>query len=216
MNKTNVVYREVAEAVLVNRKTALVGREIAKRIGASPDTVSSALTPLKKIGAIAMYRRHFEVVNFKKLLLVWAVNRKFDRDISYRTYVEVKDIQEIEDRLPGEIAYTNYSGYVKLFGNDASSYGEVYVYASESAMKEIKIRFPPKNISKGSEYSNLIVLKPDGVLGKRIIDRELTNSSVSLPQLYVDLWTNGSWYAYEFLKKLEKRIDDAYANAILE
>ena len=67
-----------------------------------------------------------------------------------------------------------------------------------------------------SDYTNLVVMKPDGELARRIDSHSLSHSSVSLPQLYVDLWNSNTWYAYEFLKKLEKRIDDIYAKAVLE
>lgn len=40
--------------------------------------------PLKKAGIAAMYRRHFEIPNFDKLLAYWAVDRKFDKDIVYQ------------------------------------------------------------------------------------------------------------------------------------
>jgi hypothetical protein len=60
------------------------------------------------------------------------------------------------------------------------------------------------------------VLKPDRLLGEQIKRHKLERSSVSLPQLYADLWNTNTWYAHDFLDKLEKRIDDTYAKAILE
>lgn len=217
MNKTNMVYRYVAESVLANRKARLVVRGIAKELGISPDTVSNAIAPLKRIGAVSMYRRHFEVVAFKKLLVFWAVNRKFERDITYATYVHIKSVEELENYMPDEIAFTGFSGYCKNFQNNAADYGEVYVYAGESSITEIKKRFPKNtNSPMGGTYNNLIVLRPDKILEKKIETHALDNSSVSLPQLYVDLWNNRSWMAYEFMKKLEEKIDDIYEKAILE
>lgn len=214
MNKSGMVYRHIAEELLKNRKANLVEREIARTLGISPNTVSRALAPLKRIGAAQLYRTYFNIYDWKKLLLFWAVNRKIDRDIIYRTYYKTGDISRIEDRLPGSIAYTSFSAYVKNFGNDASSYSEVYAYAPEQELKEIAQRFPPMVGPHG--YSNLIILKPDYVLEKRIVEGTLAHSSVSLPQMYVDLWNNNTWYAYEFMKKLEPRISDLYAKAILD
>jgi predicted DNA-binding transcriptional regulator len=217
MNKTNIVYRHVAEKVLANRKARLVVRGIAKELGISPDTVSNAIAPLRRIGAVSMYSRHFEVVAFKKLLVYWAVNRKFERDIVYATYVPIKGIEEIENYMPDEIAFTNFSGYCKNFPNDAADYGEVHVYAGEDSTSEIKRRFPKNtNAPRSGAYNNLIILKPDGVLEEKIEKHTIVNSSVSLPQLYVDLWNNSSWMAYEFIKKLEEKIDGIYEKAILE
>ncbi len=212
MNKSGIVYRHILEQALANRRSKFVEREIARRLGISPDTVNNAVAPLKGIGAVAMYRRHFEVLDFKKLLLFWAVHRKLERDVIYSSYVRIKDVSEIEDKLPDSIAYTEYSAYTKNFGNDASDYSEVYVYADDATRREIARRFP----SQWKDHHNLVVLKPDPVLEKRIADKKLVHSSVSMPQMYVDLWNNSTWYAYEFVKKLEKRIDDAYAKAVLE
>lgn len=214
MDKSGVVYRHIAEELLENRKARFVEREMARQLGMSPDTVSRAVKPLKRIGTATVYRTYFEVHNLSKLLLFWAVNRKLDRDIIYRTYVQTKDVKEIEDRMPGEVAYTEFSAYTKLFGNDVASYSEVYAYATEHARIEIGRRFKAPEMHNG-RY-NLILLKPDKVLEGKIMKDELWHSSVSIPQIYVDLWNNNTWYAAEFLKKLEKRIGDKYAKAVLE
>jgi hypothetical protein len=216
MNKNGIIYRHIAETLLKNRKEKFTERGIARSMKISPNTVSYAIAPLKKIGAVQVYRTYFEIANFKKLLLFWSVNRKFDKDIVYSTYLGIKEVSEIENHLPNEIAYTNFSGYTKLFGNDAAAYGEVYVYAAEKSLTEIKERFGIQKDREGSSYKNLIVLKPDTILEERILKRELIHSTVSLPQLYVDLWNNNTWNANTFITKLEKRIDDIYAKAILE
>lgn len=214
MNKAGIAYRHITEKLLENRKAKFVERELARQLGMSPDTVSNAIKPLKKIGIATVYRTYFEVHNLSKLLVFWAVNRKIEKDVSYRTYVDIKDIKEIEDRLPSGIAYTEFSAYTKLFGNDAATYGEVYAYATEHALTEVSKRFKAAKPRNG--YYNLILLRPDNILEQRIIRNELEHSSVSIPQIYVDLWNNNTWYAAEFLKKLEKRISDRYAKAILE
>lgn len=217
MNKRGMVYRSIAEKVLVNRREKIVERGIAKELSISPDTVSNAIAPLKRIGIVKMYRRHFEVIAFKKLLLYWAVNRKFEKDVVYETYVPIKGPKEIENYMPDEIAFTNFSGYCKNFRNDAADYSEVHVYAAGRALNEIRKRFPKTgNPPQGGRYNNLVVLKPDRVLEEKMERHALMHSSVSLPQLYVDLWNNDSWIAYEFLKKLEEKIDERYEKAILE
>ncbi len=216
MNKSGIIYRHIADQLMVNRKEHFTERGIARTLGISPNTVSYAIAPLKKIGAVQLYRTYFEITAFKKLLLFWAVNRKFERDIVYSTYIEVGNAGEIENHLPNEIAYTSFSGYTKLFGNDAAAYGEVYAYAAEKSLAEILLRFGKPKERSGSMYKNLVILKPDIVLEKKIVERALQRSTVSLPQLYVDLWNNNTWYANTFMTKLEKRIDDIYAKAILE
>ncbi len=216
MKKLGMVYRYLAETVLSNRKSKFVVRGAAAELGVSPNTVSLAIAPLKRSGAVAMYRAHFEVINLDKLLALWAVGRRLDRDVVYRTYVEFSNVQELEKHMPDGVAYTSCSGYCAIFKNDVSDYGNVYVYATASALEEIKKRFPERKLSRTVEGYNLFILKPDSVLEKMITERKLKGASVSLPQLYVDLWDSKEWYSYEFLKKVKKKIDDAYANAILE
>ncbi|MEM3208948.1 MAG: hypothetical protein QXE33_03445 [Candidatus Micrarchaeaceae archaeon] len=216
MNKKGMVYRFIAEHALKDKKVRLNVRGIARELEMAPDTVSNAVAPLKRIGAIDMQRRYFTLTSLDKLLSVWSVSRNFEKDIAYETYLSKLSVKEIEDMLPSGIAYTCYSGYVKLFGNDVSAYSEVYAYAPEPSLKEIKTRFPESVLTKGSGYYNLIILKPDYVLSKMILEKRLEHSSVGLPQLYVDLWNAKEWYAYDFLKHLKERIDDKYAKAILE
>lgn len=216
MKKTGIVYREICEALLKDRKAHFSERELARRLGLSPDTVSRSLAPLKRTGTAVVYRRHFEIASLEKLLAFWAVGRKFENDIAYSTYVEVKSLDDIEGRMPAEIAYTCFSAFVRIFGPAPADYGEVYAYASEHALKEIELRFPKKDFSGAVRKHNLFVLRTDAVLEKAIVESSTSNSSVPISQLYVDLWNNSSWNAYEFLKKVKERIDEIYGKAILE
>lgn len=214
MKKIQTVYRHLAEEVLKDRKRHFVMRDVARTLRISPNTVSIAAGSLGRIGAITRYEGYFSVTNFEKLLGFWAVERNLDKDIIYKTYVEEAE-SEIEKRMPAEVAFTCYSAYVALFGNDVSEYSGVYVYATEKGLDEIKKRFPERRLSERSDYTNLTVLKPDVVLEERINNGSLEKASVSLPQIYVDLWNNKDWYAYEFLKKLKHRVDGLYAKAVL-
>ncbi len=216
MNKKSIVYREIIETLLRDRKSRFVERELARTLDVSPDTVSRSLSPLKESGIASVQRRHFEIIDFEKLLAYWAVSRKFSRDIIYSTYVEVKSIEEIEDRMPADMAYTCFSAYVRLLGPAPADYGQVYVYAAEEALREIVLRFPKRDATLREKRHNLFILKPDRVIERRILDGTLPHSSVPISQLYVDLWNTSSWNAYEFLKKVKERIDDMYAKAILE
>ena len=216
MRKTGTVYRYLIEKVLADRKLKFVGREIARELGVSPNTISNALAPLKNSGAADVHKRYFEITDMSKTLAYWAVSRQLQNDIEYRTYVPVKNVDEIEKRMPGEIAYTCCSGYKNRFGNDVSDYVSVYVYATDSSLTEIKRRFPEKRLSDRADGSNLFVLAPDSILESAILSGKLEHSSVQVSQLYVDLWNTSEWYSHDFLKRLKKRIGDMYGEAILE
>ena len=214
MKKNQVIYRFIAQATLQNKKTKFVMRDIARTLKISPNTVSLTVKSLVNIGAVTQYGNYFSISDFNKLIDFWAVKRDISKDIIYQTYADIEE-SEIEKMMPSEVAFTCYSAYVLLFGNDASDYSGVYVYASDKGLKEIKMRFPEKKLSERSKYFNITVLKPDQLLSNMIDNGATIKSSVSVPQLYVDLWNTKDWYAYEFLKKLKIKIDDMYAKAVL-
>lgn len=215
MKKKQLVYRYLAEAALRDRKCHFILRRIALELRISPNTVSLAVMPLVNVGAVTEYKGYFGVTNLEKLLDFWAVTRNFDSDIVYSTYYD-SPLPEIERRMPAEIAYTSYSGYAALFGNDVSDYDKVYVYAGERGLEEIRKRFPVRALSGKSGYVNVVVLRADLAMERMIEEHRLVKSAAPLTQIYVDLWNNKDWYAYEFLKKIKKRIDDNYAKAILQ
>ncbi len=214
MHKNQMVYRVLLETSLKNKNSKFIMRDIGRALSISPNTVSLAIKPLESIGAVSKSERSFTVINFEKLINFWAVLRNFEKDIVYRTYVKEKE-DEIEKRMPHECAFTCYSAYTLLFGNDAADYSTVYAYATEKGLKQIKIRFPEQRLSQKSDYFNLVILKPDPVLAEAIDRGLLVKNSVSISQVYVDLWNNKEWNASEFLNKLKKRMDDMYGKAIL-
>lgn len=215
MNIAQAVYRNILEKQLQNPKQKFTENGIARELGVSPNTVSVAVRKLVGIGAAAIYGRYFEVMGVEKALLYWAATRKLQNDIAYATYTN-KDASYIEKNMPGGTVYTAYTGYVNLFGNDAADYGEVYVYATESGLSTIEKRFKKDLFSPASRYANLIVLKPDKILNSMIENNALEKATVPITQLYVDLWNIKEWNAYEFIKKLKKRIDDLHAEKLLQ
>ncbi len=200
------VYRYVLEAALSNKEMMLTENGIAKVLGISPNTVSIAVRNLETIGAVSIYKRHFELINFDKALYYMCAGRRISADIVYSTYFR-ENIAEIEKAMPDEIAYTAYTAYANLFGNDASDYSEVYVYATEKSTEEIRHRFPKGRLSQASDYANIIVLKPDRILANMMEGGKLEKASAPVIQVYADLWNIKTWYAQEFEKKLKARID---------
>jgi DNA-binding Lrp family transcriptional regulator len=204
MKLNGAVFRYTLENALKKEPEELSENGIARALGISPNAVNYSLKKLVEMGAVAVYKRHIELVNFDKALYYWASVRNLKKDVVYSTYVR-KSVQDIEKAMPSEIAFTAYTAYVARFGNDASDYSEVYLYATEIGLNEIKKRFPKEKLSERSNYANLIVLEPDRVLYD-MIEKGIERSSVPTTQIYVDLWNLKEWYAAEFLKRLETRI----------
>jgi hypothetical protein len=90
------------------------------------------------------------------------------------------------------VLFTAYSGAKFYYGIAPADYGEVYAYGDE---KEVEKRFPRR---EGLE--NVFCLKPPFFL------REASKTPLSL--LYVDLWNIATWYAREYLKEVEARLDE--------
>ena len=201
-----VVYRHVLESALSEKIDSFTENGIAKELGVSPNTVSIAVRNLEGIGAARIHKRHFELIDFDKALYYMCAGRRIDADVVYSTYFK-GSVNEIEKAMPSEIAYTAYTAYANLFGNDASDYSEVYIYATERSVQEIMRRFPKRKLSPASDYTNIIVLKPDRILEKLIAEGNLEKASAPIIQIYADLWNMRMWYAHEFEKKLKARID---------
>jgi len=193
MKKTEIIYREVLFDITENKRNRFTQLELSKKLNVSLSTVNNALKPLDKIGGISIEKRFFSIRDLEKILIFWATKRNLDKDIIYKTNVNLP-IQDIEKNLPSKIIYTAYSAYKFKFNDVPADYSEVIVYADDA--EDIQKRFPLK---KG--HANLIVLKKD-----KEIDGLAKDNTAPSAQVYVDLWNLRTWYAKEFLKALEQRI----------
>jgi len=187
--KTEWVYREILYQVLDKRQSFLRQRNIAQRCGVSAGNVSKALVPLESMNCIEKKPMGFSVVNPKKILLYWASIRNLQKDIIYRTMSE-RRAEDIEKDMP-QVMFTAYSAYRFRFRDVPSDYSEVIVYSDESKIRD---RFPPR---KGT--ANIFALETDAHLKKF--------KKVPTAQVFVDLWNLSTWYANEFVKALEAKLD---------
>jgi hypothetical protein len=163
-------------------------KEASSRLGGSISSVHYAIEPLKRIGSITKRSRGFEVIDPKKFLVYWASVHRMR--VSYCTHYP-EPAEEIETLMP-PVLFTAYSGAKFYYGIAPADYGEVYAYGDE---KEVEKRFPRR---EGLE--NVFCLKPPFFL------REASKTPLSL--LYVDLWNIATWYAREYLKEVEARLDE--------
>jgi len=193
MKKTEMIYGEILFDAIENKRNRFTQLELSKRLNISLSTVNNALRPLDKIGGISIEKRFFSIRDLEKMLIFWATKRNLNKDIIYKTWVDMP-ISDIEKNLPSRVIYTAYSAYKFKFNDVPADYSEVIVYADDA--EDIQARFPFK---KG--HPNLVVLKKD-----KEMDKLIKNNIAPLAQIYVDLWNLGTWYAKEFLKELEQKI----------
>ncbi len=189
MKKNEWIYREILYRFIEKGENLFTQKALSERCGVSIGNVNKSISPLEKMNAIEKKTRGFSVVNWKKILLYWASARNLEKDKVYQTRVD-GNAEDIEKSLP-QVLFTAYSGYKFAFRTVPSDYSEVVVYGDAA---EIRERFPER---KG--VSNLIVLKTDSHMKKF--------KKASLAQIYVDLWNLGTWYAEDFLRELEKRLE---------
>ena len=192
MKKIELVYRKILDKAM-KKQFKLTQAELAAALKISLSTVNHALKPLVKMGAIAVARRGFEVIDTKKILYYWCSVRNLEKDILYKTRVD-KSVRQIEAEMP-QVEFTAYSAYKFKFKDVPADYSEVYVYADEKGFEEIKKRFPASPASK--KTPNLFVLKKDF-------------EGLTVAQLFVDLWQLREWYAKDFLEALGKKIDEKF------
>jgi predicted transcriptional regulator len=190
MKQIEKVYKEILYQALEKGNSKLTQQKLSLKLSISLSTVNLALKKLKKINAVRIGKMNFIVIDFKKIIYLWASERNIKKDIIYSTRAEMP-VREIEKNLP-DIIFAAYSAYKFKFRDVPADYSEVYVYASDEQAEEIKKRFPEK---KGNP--NLFVLAYNGDYGK----------TDTIAQIFVDLWNLKEWYASEFLKELENKIN---------
>lgn len=191
MFKKEIIWREILFQAIEKNKKQFVQKDLAAKFKFSLSTVFNALKIPRSTGAIDVKGRFFTITNLEKFLTIWATFRNLEKEVMYRTHVNLSPIK-IEGEMPKLAIYTAYSAYRLKFKEAPADYDKVYVYSKD--LTQIKKRFPPK---KG--YENLIVLSPDKFLKNY-------GPITPLAQIYVDLWNLKDWYAHDFLNEIKKKI----------
>lgn len=198
MKKAELAFQEILFQALEKKNRSFTQAELSRTLNISLSIINNAVKNLEKIGAVEIRKRSFHLIDPKKALYFWASQRNLQKDILYSTRAEMP-VKEIEKSLPDKIIFGAFSTYKFQFQDVPADYSEVYVYASEEEMEELKKRFPEK---KGP--ANLIVLK-------KVKNMEKYGRKTTLALTFVDLWNLKEWYAKEFIKSLEVKL-----NGILE
>ena len=193
MKKKEWVYREILYQTLEKKENFITQKFLSEKCKVSIGNVNHAIEPLESMNAIEKKPKGFRVIEAKKILLYWASIRNLNRDIVYETFAK-NSVMDIEKSMP-QVLFTAYSCFKFKFNSVPSDYSEVLIYGNK---KEIMDRFPPE---QGKH--NVIVLQPDTHL--------MQFKEIPISQLFADLWNLNTWYAQEFLKALEVKI-----NGILE
>lgn len=190
MKKIEQVFREILYQAMEKDKKVLTQLELSRNLGFSLSTVNLAVKKLERMNAVRLEKMNFKIINVRKILYYWASIRNFEKDVVYRTRVEMP-VREIEREMPDAV-FAAYSAYKFRFNDVPADYSEVYVYVD---IEKIKKRFPEKE-----KTANLFVLKKDSNLDKY-------PKTGTLAQIFVDLWNLKQWYASDFLEAVEDKIN---------
>ncbi len=193
MKQSEIIIQEILYQCLEKKMFSGTQAELSRTLKFSLSTVNRTITVLARIGAIVVHARNFEIIDAKKILYYWASTRNLKKDIIYQTRVDLP-VREIQKLMPSTIKFTAYTAYVLRFKDVPADYSEVYVYGDTT----LEGRFPKKE-----GPPNLFVLRFDPHLQRY--------TSVPIATIFVDLWNCKEWYAKEFIKALEVRL-----NGILE
>lgn len=183
MKKVELVYCYILEQALERKRKSATQAEIAKALGISLSTVNAAIGHLRKMNAVRVKLRSFDIVDVKKILYYWASIRNVEKDIIYATRADMP-VSEIEKNMPPGIVYAAYTAYRIKFKDVPADYSEVYVYGDADKVKK---RFPPSK-----NRPNLFVLSGPG--------------SMTFANIFVDLWNMKEWYAKDFLNAMEAKL----------
>lgn len=191
MKNQEIIWRAILEPALTEKTTRFTQKELAERFHLSTSTVFAALAAPRRLGAIEVTGRYFELRSFEKLLYLWATVRNLPTSIVYQTYVP-SDAPAIEAAMPPGVIYAAYSAYRLRFHDSPTDYDKVYVYADD--LTQLKRRFPPR-----PGQPNLIILKPDPYLKEY-------GPVTPVSQTFVDLWNLKNWFAADFIKALKQKL----------
>jgi hypothetical protein len=196
MKKKELVCLKILNDFVEKQKNSFTQLELSKDMGLSLSVINSAVRKLDEIGAVKILGRSFKVVDLKKALYFLASVRNLSKDILFQTRVETS-VRELERVMPAGVVFTGYSGFKFKYNDVPADYSEIYVYADESELDEIKKRII-KDFKIKAQNPNLFVIKKDLLVEK--------SKKISDITLFVDLWNMKEWYAHDFIKELENKL----------
>jgi hypothetical protein len=195
MKKIETIWHYLLWEALEKGQYKHTQKDLAGDFGYSLSTINLALKKPTQIGAIRKTSRFFVLNDFKKLLYYWATNRNLAKDVVYQTFFS-GSVTEAEGLVPPEAIYAGYTAGKKILGEAAADYAKLYFYIDSSKLIEVKKRFPKQKVGE----TEIFVLK----LGP---GKKINSKITTLPQTFVDIWNMADWYAKDFIKNLEEKID---------
>lgn len=193
MKKIETVWCQLLFDILEKRKIRFQQQELAKKLDLSLSTVNLSLKNLRQMGAVKIGGKGGEVVDYEKILMHWANQRRLSQDIVFRQKL-AGSVEETEGLLPPGSILAAYSAVGHWFSEAPADYNTVYVYHLNP--NEVRKRF--EGYKRGE--IELICLKlPPNI--------PLRPETTTLAHAFVDLWSLTDWMAKDFIRRIREEID---------
>ena len=197
MLKKEILWREILVQARLNNKKKFTQKELAQKFGFSLSTVFNALKTPRDNHSIEVMPRFFILENYPKLLYLWANEHSLKREMIYQGRIN-KNILELENETPDWASFGFYSAYKFLYQDTPADYDHLYIYVDSGELTKLKKRFDLP--SKVDFSPNFFVLKKDPWL-------KFYSEKMTPEQIFVDIWNSDEWYAKDFLKALEDKLN---------
>ncbi|MBI4357512.1 MAG: hypothetical protein HY559_06520 [Gammaproteobacteria bacterium] len=184
MKKVEIIWRELLYQSLEKQVFRFTQKNLAARFKVSVSTVHQAISLPRKLHAVRVTGRYFEMIQVEKILYLWGTYRNPFKELIYETFV-AQSAAHIEGQLPPGTLLTGYGGFKERFHNTPAEYAHVYCYSEN--LNEIKRRFPANK----QQAPNLCVFSPDLFLK--------LYPALPLAQIFVDIWNLPEWYSKDFI-----------------
>ena len=197
MKKIETIWHHLLFEALTNKKFKFTQKELAQKFGYSLSTIHYSLKKPEALGAIRKSGKFFVLEDVIKLLYFWGSFRNLNRDILYQAFVNLP-VLRIESLVPAKAIYACYSAARKILMEPPADYAKVYFYLPQENLEDLKQRY--NSLQKKNQGPNLFVLKMPATLPQY-------GNVATLPQTFVDIWSLKDWYAKDFTKALEEKIN---------
>lgn len=194
MKKIETVWCQLLYNTLEKRVTNFKQQDLAKQLALSLSTVNHALKNLRLMGAVKIGGKGGEVIDYDKILMHWANQRRLEKDVIFRQKLN-GSVLEIESSLPPGSILGCYSAVRHWFSEAPADYSTVYVYHPDPQL--VIKRFDGQN----GQETELVGLKLPALI-------PLRKETTTLAHTLVDLWSLTDWMAKDFIARIREEIDD--------
>lgn len=189
---------QVWRAILTGRRAGQLEwqqKQLAGGLDLPVSTVHEALRIPRRAGAVHVHPRGFVLADWRKLLLIWAVFRNLATDTAWQARLRLP-AGRVEGEMIPEALFTGPSGFKFRYGFAPAEYDRVMVYVKDEHLPKLQERFAPY-LDPRRGQTVLTALNPDPRLPGELPPE----------QLYADLWQMHPWWAAEFIRALEEKLD---------